>query len=105
MVGSCSVEDAHSNAVFNTVIGIMDTAVSIAFYKARFENVRERGHTVVPNFAGPSDLDLFRNLSLVFDGAKYSEMEGRKAAFFRAIFETFKRKRIRKPPVVMVSIG
>lgn len=65
-IGTCSGEDAKPTTVFNRVIGKMDTAVSIAFYNARFVEVRELGCTILPDFAGPTDPDIFQDVNLPF---------------------------------------
>lgn len=76
MVGLYRDEHAQTAAEYNTVIGNMDNANSMAFYKARVLEDMESGYTILPDLTDPLYTDLFRNLNLPFDTAKDAVLVG-----------------------------
>lgn len=93
MVGPCRGEDDHPTTLFNTVIRKMVTEISVAFYKARGLEVRERGNTIMQDLAHPPDPELFQDINLPFDVANYAQLECRTpVASSQAVFQTLKRK-------------
>lgn len=48
------------------LFGNMETAVSMEFYEARLVQIRKRSYTILPNFADPSEPDLFLDVKIPF---------------------------------------
>lgn len=93
MVRICQGEDVQPTTVFNTVIGKMESSISMALYKSRFLEVSEPKYTILPEFADPSDPGHLRDVNLPFDFVKDSGLQMRtQVTFFQAVFQTLKIK-------------
>lgn len=94
MVSPCRGKDAQSTSVFNTVIGKMDTAYSMAFYKARFAEATKRCYTILPNVADLWDHDSFQDVKLHFYVANDAKLkETTRVVLFQSIFKNTKWKK------------
>lgn len=93
MVGPCRGGGVQYTTMFQTVIGMIYSTVSMEYYKTRFSEGMEHGYTILPGFADTSHRDLFRDVNLPFDIDHDAELEGGiQLAFFQSVIQKFTRK-------------
>lgn len=84
---------------FRAVVQQNQTALSIAFFKAKLVDVKERGFTVLDGFAGPINPSFFNEIEFPFNTPEnMGELQGRtQDHFFQGVYATLDRRAALRP--------
>ena len=85
----CREPGVDARKVFETAAQQHHTGLSMAFFKARLVELRERGYTILEDFADPTNEKFLDGVRLPFDRIEDDVLRGRsQLEFFNKVFST-----------------